>query len=137
MKKIIFFIAAIIISVQISAQDKVETNTNPNAPKFAFTSDVVDYGEIIKGADGVRYFDFVNDGKEPLIISNIRSSCGCTVPEYQKTPIGPGESSQIKVKYDTKRTGPFKKTITIYSNSSEGTKILTIKGKILREAKNK
>ena len=131
MKQILLFVATLLLSVQVSAQDKVEPNTNPNAPKFSFVSEVIDYGELNKGDDGLRFFDFVNEGKEPLIISNVRSSCGCTVPEYPRTPIGPGESSQIKVKYNTNRVGPFRKTITIYSNAVGGTKVLTVKGKIL------
>ncbi len=135
MKQIIFLVATLFLSIQINAQDKVDPNTNPNAPKFAFTNEVMDYGEINKGDDGLRFFDFVNDGKEPLIISNVRSSCGCTVPEYPRTPIGPGESSQIKVKYNTNRVGPFRKTITIYSNAVGGTKLLTVKGKVLSEKK--
>lgn len=135
MKKIIFFAMMLIASMQVNAQDKTEVNTNPNAPKISFESNVIDYGEIVKGADGVRYFNFVNGGKEPLILSNVRSSCGCTVPEYPRTPIGPGQESQIKIKYDTKRVGPFRKTVTIYSNVEGGAVVLTVKGRVLAEAK--
>lgn len=133
MKRIIIFAVAIVFSAQVKAQSsKVE---NPNAPKFSFTNETIDYGEIKKGADGVRYFDFVNEGKEPLIISKVKSSCGCTIPVYPKAPIAPGESSQIKVKYNTSRVGPFRKTITISSNALNSSKTLTIKGKVLNETK--
>lgn len=136
MKKIILLLAVAFFTVNAYSQDKAEPNTNPNAPKLEFSTIVLDYGEIAKGGDGVRYFDFVNTGKEPLIISNVKSSCGCTVPEYPKTPIGPGESSQIKVKYNTNRVGPFRKTITIFSNAEGGKNILTVKGKVLAEEKS-
>lgn len=104
---------------------------NPNAPIMTFESEVVDYGTIEQGADGVREFKFTNTGKEPLIISNARGSCGCTVPTWPKEPIKPGESSVIKVKYDTKRLGVINKSVTITSNSTTVTKVVRIQGTIV------
>ncbi len=135
MKKILFIALAFVMSLQLNAQDKTEVNSNPNAPVISFESNVVDYGDIAKGSDGIKYFDFTNGGKEPLIISNVRSSCGCTVPEYPKTPIGPGQDSQIKIKYNTNKVGPFRKTVTIYSNVEGGSVIVTVKGRVLAEEK--
>ena len=135
MKKVLFIALTFVMSLQLNAQDKTEVNTNPNAPVISFDSNVVDYGDIAKGSDGVKYFDFTNGGKEPLIISNVRSSCGCTVPEYPKTPIGPGQNSQIKIKYNTNRVGPFRKTVTIFSNVEGGSVIVTVKGRVLAEEK--
>jgi len=129
MKKLILLFAITLSFSTVFAQE------NENAPKIQFEEDNIDYGTIDKGADGVKYFVFTNEGKEPLIISNIRSSCGCTVPTYQKTPIGPGEESKIEVKYDTKRVGPFRKSITVYSNASESRKVLTIQGKVVDKNK--
>ncbi len=93
MKKIaiIALIAFIGLVQQANAQAKIE-----------FKTDVIDYGEIAKGSDGVRTFEFTNTGDAPLIISNVKSSCGCTVPSKPDGPIAPGESSVIDVKYDTK-----------------------------------
>jgi len=104
---------------------------NANAPAMTFETEVIDYGTIEQGADGVREFRFTNTGKEPLIISNAKGSCGCTVPTWPKEPIKPGESSTIKVKYDTKRLGSINKSVTITSNASEATKVIRIKGKII------
>ena len=81
-------------------------------------------------------FKFKNTGKEPLIISKCKGSCGCTVPECPKEPILPGESSIIKVNYDEKRIGSFNKSITITSNAKTTTKILKVKGKIIAADKN-
>jgi hypothetical protein len=133
MKKIVFIVIAFVASLQLSAQDKVELNKNPNAPVISFESNVIEYGDVARGSDGVRYFNFTNAGKEPLIISNVRSSCGCTIPEYPRIPIGPNQESQIKIKYDTKRVGPFRKTITIYSNVEGKAITVTIKGRVLAE----
>ena len=94
MKKtaIIALIAFIGFVQQSNAQAKIE-----------FKNDVIDYGEIAKGSDGIRTFEFTNVGDAPLVISNVKSSCGCTVPSKPDGPVAPGESSAIQVKYDTKR----------------------------------
>ncbi|MCH8553884.1 MAG: DUF1573 domain-containing protein [Schleiferiaceae bacterium] len=104
--------------------------SNPNAPEITFESTVIDYGTIMQNADGAREFVFTNTGNEPLIITSARSSCGCTVPTPPREPIAPGESSTIKVIYDTKRVGPIMKTVTVESNAKSGKKVLTIKGKV-------
>jgi len=106
-------------------------NQQANAQaKMEFKAETIDYGEITKGSDGVRVFEFTNTGDQPLIITEVKSSCGCTVPKKPKGPVAPGESSTIEVKYDTKRVGPIRKTVTVYSNAEEPIKSLKIKGKI-------
>lgn len=104
---------------------------NPKAPVIKFEKLVHDYGTIQYDADGNCEFKFKNTGKEPLILSNVVSSCGCTVPSWPKEPILPGKSSSIKVHYDTKRVGTISKTITVMSNATEDRIILSIKGNIL------
>lgn len=137
MKKVLLAFGLIaFLGAAVNAQETATTPAavkvdNPNAPVMNFESDVVDYGTIEQGADGVREFKFTNTGKEPLLISNARGSCGCTVPTWPKEPIKPGESSVIKVKYDTKRLGAINKSVTITSNAAEATKVVRIKGKII------
>ncbi|MFT6677827.1 MAG: hypothetical protein ACJAZG_000491, partial [Granulosicoccus sp.] len=88
-----------------------------------------------KGGEPYCEFLITNDGNEPLIISNAKGSCGCTVPEWSKEPILPGESSIMKVKYDTKRVGPINKSVTVNTNAvNSPTKVLRIKGKVLGAA---
>ncbi len=102
--------------------------------KITFKTDTVDYGTILKGSDGVRVFEFTNTGDAPLIITDVKSSCGCTVPKKPEGPIAPGASSKIEVKYDTNRVGPIRKTITVTSNASEPMVALKIKGEVKNEA---
>lgn len=108
---------------------KVQTN-NPNAPNITFENTVHDYGTMQQHGDGNCEFKFTNNGKEPLILSNVRSSCGCTVPTWPRQPILPGQSDVIKVKYDTKRIGMINKSVHVYSNATTPTVSLKIKGKI-------
>jgi hypothetical protein len=105
------------------------------AQSIEFEAKEIDYGTIEKGANGVRVFKFTNTGSAPLIINSAKGSCGCTVPSYAKEPIMPGESSEIKVKYDTKRVGAFTKYVTLTTNATnETTTRLKIFGKVEPEA---
>ena len=120
MKNILTLLLICFLSIPINAQDKIA--------KIEFESQTIDYGTIEKGSNGVRVFKFKNTGNAPLIVSNVKSSCGCTVPKKPTAPIMPGKSGEIEVKYATNRTGGFSKTITVYSNASEPNKRLRIKG---------
>ncbi|MCP3931025.1 MAG: DUF1573 domain-containing protein [Bacteroidetes bacterium] len=102
-------------------------------PMIAFEATTVQYGTIEQGSDPYRVFTFTNEGTEPLVIKHAKASCGCTVPTYPKEPISPGESGEIKVRYDTKRVGPFSKRITLTTNDvkhADGQVFLNIKGKV-------
>lgn len=105
--------------------------------KMQFKSETIDYGEIKKGSDGVRVFEFTNTGDIDLVITNVTSSCGCTIPKKPDGPIKPGASGKIEVKYDTNRLGPIRKTVTVYSNAEEPTKALKIKGRVLDDETSK
>jgi len=131
-KSMIILALGLFAAVQLSAQTSTEQVANPNAPVITFDKFVHDYGTIVQNSDGGCEFKFVNDGKEPLILSRPKSSCGCTVPTWPKAPILPGKSDVIKVTYTTNRVGPFNKTVTIYSNASNNPIKLQIKGKVVK-----
>ncbi len=96
-----------------------------------FKTEVINYGTITQNAEGKRIFTFTNTGDAPLLITKVKTSCGCTVPSYSKAPIQPGDQGELEIKYDTKRLGAFTKTITVISNAEGGNKILKIKGNIV------
>ena len=98
--------------------------------EITFESEVVDYGTIKKGTDGVREFKFTNTGSSPLFITQVRSSCGCTIPKKPTDSIMPGAKEVIEVKYDTNRVGPIRKTITVSSNAVTAVVALQIKGTV-------
>ena len=131
MKKILFLLFIGIASLQMNAQTEEEIKKDFTGPVFEFENEVIDYGDIAVNSDGNRVFKFKNIGKSPLIISNVKGSCGCTVPTKPEEPIMPGETGEIKVKYATNRIGPFSKTVTITSNAYEPTVVLKIKGRVL------
>ncbi|MCC6182489.1 MAG: DUF1573 domain-containing protein [Bacteroidia bacterium] len=122
------------VNLSLLAQDNSAVNTDPNAPEMKFEQEVLDYGTVKFDANGVREFKVKNVGKAPLTISNVQGQCGCTSttidgkPGWPQEPILPGKTASIRVKYDTKRVGPFEKNVTITSNSKEPSKVVKIKG---------
>jgi len=136
MKKIIYSVilmlgATAFVSAQEVTQAAADNANDPNAPEITFEQEVHDFGTLEFEGNGQYDFKFTNTGKSPLIISSARGSCGCTVPDWPKEPIRKGESASIHVTYDTKRVGPFTKTVTINSNAKSATKVITIKGTVM------
>lgn len=96
-----------------------------------------DFGTFKEEAGPQSYnFKFKNDGTSPLILNNVRASCGCTTPQWTRDPIAPGQDGFIRVSYNpAHRPGPFNKTITVSSNASNPTVILRIKGTVIEHEK--
>ncbi len=103
-----------------------------DAPEITFEKTIYDYGKIPYQSDGICEFVFKNTGKSPLVINQVKSSCGCTVPLFPKEPIEKNKKGRIEVKYDTKRQGQFMKSITVLTNDPNGPIKLTIKGEVER-----
>ncbi len=109
--------------------------TVAGGPSIEVDKEVHDYGTIKQGANGACEFAITNNGSEPLIISRAKGSCGCTVPEWPKEPIMPGQTATMTVRYDTKRIGAINKSVTISSNATNNPELVVrIKGNILESA---
>lgn len=128
MKKLLGFVTVMVFSVGAFAQ---------SGAKIEFKSDTIDYGTVSKASDnGVRVFEFTNTGDAPLIIKDVKSTCGCTVPTKPKDPIMPGKTGKIEVKYNM-TPGPIRKTVTVESNAvnyTNGIVPLKIKGTVSDKA---
>lgn len=94
-----------------------------------------DFGTIVQNSETQYVFEFTNTGKSELVINNVQTSCGCTVPEWSNEPIKKGRKGYIKVKYNTHAVGSFAKTINVYSNASNSPVTLRIKGTVTPEQK--
>lgn len=128
MKKLVVLFSALFCFAMCSFGQESEQQKK----EVAFETQTYDYGMIAKGSDGKCSFKFTNNSETPLILTNVVASCGCTVPSWPKTPINPGESSTIDVKYNTNNVGHFTKRITVTTNKQEeSTIILTIKGQVV------
>ncbi|HRP52955.1 MAG TPA: DUF1573 domain-containing protein [Fluviicola sp.] len=131
MKKILFTLSLAFLALVTANTATAQEVQVQSGAKIEFVKETHDYGNVKYGGNGTCTFNFTNTGNAPLIISNAKGSCGCTVPEWPKEPIAPGAKGTITVKYDTKRSGLINKSITITSNAvNEPTKILRIKGNV-------
>jgi len=127
MKRILGLVAVMVISAASYAQ---------SGAKIEFKSETIDYGTVSKEDDnGLRVFEFTNTGDADLVITDVKSTCGCTVPTKPKDPIKPGSTGKIEVKYNM-NPGPIRKTITVTSNATNvagGVVALKIKGDVVKK----
>jgi len=124
MYKCLIFVILLFSSFQLKAQE------NEAQAEMMFKDTLHIFGKIWYQANAEYEFVFKNTGKSPLIIRDVKSSCGCTVPEWSKKPVLPKEKGIIKVKYDTKRIGEFYKIITVYSNAKNSPVKLYVQGNV-------
>jgi hypothetical protein len=130
MKK--FFLSLAVALFALGTSFAQESKPVTGGPEISVNKEVHDYGTIKQGSNGACEFEITNTGSEPLIISRAKGSCGCTVPDWPKEPIMPGESATMTVRYDTKRVGAINKSVTITSNAvNKPTMVVRIKGKVL------
>ncbi len=143
MKRIVFAFAAVGLlligtSCKDKASNKVVADNVVNAserdevskklPVMSFDKQEHDFGSIIQGTPQETVFTFKNTGDAPLIITDARSSCGCTVPQYPKnTPIAPGDSGELTVKFNGSGKNQVTKTVTVTANTEKGSELLRIK----------
>lgn len=130
MKRIFIILAVAILGTSVMSAQHAKANLN-------FTETIFDFGEIEESKGKVEHiFSFKNTGGQPMVLHNVKASCGCTTPEWTKTPIPPGGSGEVKATFDPRnRPGNFNKTITVQSNAQNGTVVLRITGKVLPREK--
>ena len=124
-KSILFLICLCLITManQLYAQGTLK-----------FEKETHDFGKVAQGVPASYEFKFKNTGTEPVVISNVQASCGCTTPEWTKTPVLPGKSGSIKASYNAAAMGAFNKSITVTSNGTNATQVLYIKGTVVDKA---
>lgn len=148
MKRIVFIVLVVTIGIFVlsckqkarSASDPIPADVvnNPgsasdqgdigNLPQFKFDEESHDFGQVIQGEKVTYAFEFVNSGKTELVIASASASCGCTVAEYPKIPVRPGEKGVVSVSFNTEgRKGFQNKTITLAANTQPNTKVLSVK----------
>ncbi len=126
MRKLIALCGIVVLFVAVSA-----FRTADLPAEFKFEKESYDFGKIPQGKPVSVDFTFTNIGDEPLIITNIESSCGCTVPKYTNTPIQKGKTGVITVTYNAAALAPFSKGLTIRSNAKTPIKVIYIKGEVV------
>ena len=123
MKHIELLLIMIILSACQSNTEKMDVKAL--FPETEYNFGVLEYKNPVK-----HRFKVNNNGESPLIISNVETSCGCTVPEWTKKPIKPGKEGEINITYDSDFPGQFRKTITVFYNGASSPDTLLIKGEV-------
>jgi len=124
MKKIATLLLCGFLTTAVFAQPSL-----PVQEEIGLKETIFDFGQIPQGKPVFHYFDVVNNGKAPMVISNVQASCGCTTPEWSKDPVPPGEATKIKVGFNAAAEGNFQKSITITYNQNLS-KQINIKGTV-------
>jgi len=130
MKKALLIVSITVLCLSIGCSQVARSENSSGSGSIQFETLEHDFGAIPQGGDGTFEFVFKNTGEQPLLLNNVRSSCGCTVPEWPKEPIGKGEKASIKVSYNTRITGSFTKSIAVYTNTGDKPVTLVIKGNV-------
>ncbi|WP_345951515.1 MULTISPECIES: DUF1573 domain-containing protein [unclassified Mucilaginibacter] len=130
MKKIIILFAVILgLGITAFAQDSQKA-------EFKFNEEKHDFGKIAKGKPVTTVFSFTNVGVEPLILTDVRPTCGCTIADYTKAPVKKGEKGTISITYNAAVASPFSKTIVVTSNAKTPVKNLIILGEVVESVTN-
>ena len=135
MKKVlwgIFLVAGLAITA--CTQSPKQSGNEGGTAAIAFDSTEHHFGTLPYAGDGTYNFIFRNTGSEPLLLTNVRSSCGCTIPSWPKEPIAAGATDTIRVSYNTRISGRFSKSISVFSNAPATPVILKITGTVLAAA---
>lgn len=120
------------IKPQEDRQTMTEMVSNEEVAAFDFEDEFHDFGDIQEGITVNKDFTFTNTGDVPLVITSANGSCGCTVPDWPRTPIAPGETGSIKVSFNsTGRPGKNDKSVTIEANTVPRTTVLKITSNVL------
>ncbi|MFN5416051.1 MAG: DUF1573 domain-containing protein [Flavobacteriia bacterium] len=133
MKSLLFILLTFGVSFASFSQETTKKATKAKKPKkeaVAFKTLVIERNGIVYGADETFTFEFKNNGKTPIIVTNVGTSCGCTTAQKPEEPIKPGKTGVISVKYDTKRVGNFTKDINVTTNAAPEPIKLQIKGSV-------
>lgn len=131
MKSFIAFSAILLITLSFSCRQEKRTGVEGSAlSRIEFESTIYEYGDIPYGSDGQCSFTFRNTSEVPLIVNIVRTSCGCTSPEWPSEPVEPGSTGTISVKYNTSIPGNFYKSITVYCNAENSPIKLFVKGNV-------
>ena len=115
---------------KLDEQKLIETAKANAFPKIAFDSPVHDFGTIAMGEKAETVFRFKNEGEADLVIIEAKASCGCTAPDYTKTPIKPNDYGEVKVVFSPTSTGVQEKTVTLSTNTEKGSEVVTIKANV-------
>ncbi|MAZ37400.1 DUF1573 domain-containing protein [Salibacteraceae bacterium] len=130
------FISALFLLVACAEEEKeVTTDIVENLTEIKFENELYDFGEITQGEKVKFTYKFTNVGESDLVISSAKGSCGCTVPDWPRKPIAPGESAEIRVVFNSEgKNGKQHKKVSVIANTQPSTTVVALTGNIIKPA---
>ncbi len=130
------FISALFLLVACAEEEKeVTTDIVENLAEIKFENELYDFGEITQGEKVKFTYQFTNVGESDLVISSAKGSCGCTVPDWPRKPIAPGESAEIRVVFNSEgKNGKQHKKVSVIANTQPSTTVVALTGSIIKPA---
>ena len=130
------FISALFLLVACAEEEKeVTTDIVENLTEIKFENELYDFGEITQGEKVKFTYKFTNVGESDLVISSAKGSCGCTVPDWPRKPIAPGESAEIRVVFSSEgKNGKQHKKVSVIANTQPSTTVVALTGNIIKPA---
>ena len=120
----------IIISVIWVGLTACQPKQIPQGAQLKFETLEIDMGNLVYKADATCSFEFFNSGKSPLLVQQVKTSCGCITVQWDKRPIKANKPGRLAIKYNTGHPGRFRKTITVFYNGEESPQVLSVKGSV-------
>lgn len=137
MKKIVLlasFVFGVVFMTLGQASPEISAGSPSSMAKFKWEKTTHNFGKIPQGKPVTVSFVFTNEGSTPLVISNVKGSCGCTVTEYTKEAIAPGKTGFVKATFNAAAMGAFNKSVRVTANVEGGTETLFIKGEVIKQS---
>ncbi|MCG8307003.1 MAG: DUF1573 domain-containing protein [Cytophagales bacterium] len=128
----IFVFGVVFLAMSQANQVEVASGNPSSMAKFNWEKTTHNFGKIPQGKPVTVDFTFTNDGKTPLVISNVKGSCGCTVTKYSKEPVAPGKTGFVKATFNAAAMGAFNKSVRVTANVEGGNETLFIKGEVIK-----
>ncbi len=129
MKALFSTLIIMVLTLQLGSAAILSGNEDEASIKWKKTT--IDLGELKKGKPAPATFVFNNTGKEPVIISSVKASCGCTTSKYTREPVKPGRKGEVTVTYNARRAGTFHKTVRVSIQGIKEPIVLHVKGKVI------
>jgi len=127
----LFAVALGLMSFTVLPAKSIAKMVEATTSAVSWKSESIDLGEIPQSKPKSIEFEFKNNGKTAVLITDVKASCGCTATDYTKTPVKPGETAKVTATYNAANKGAFTKTITVTTNAETAPKVLSFKGTVI------
>lgn len=131
MKKLLFTSLVIGTALMAKGQQVALQSAPEGIPSIRWEKTTIDLGKVKQNHPATVEFVFSNSGNGALVITEVKPSCSCTIPNYSKEPIPAGKKGNVKAEYNAKNLGSFHKTVTVFSNAGGGAETLTFQGEVV------